>query len=94
MELKKLVGIRVRQARLELGLTQQQAADQVGLNQQSWAAYESGKVNIPLDTLQRIVQVLQKPIEYFVVEEYEYMVKAPLPKGSNPGARARKRKTV
>lgn len=94
MDLKKLVGTRVRQARLDAGLTQTEAAEVVGISQNVWSGYESGRVNIPLDTLARIVEILNRPIEYFVVENYEYMTKAPLPKAESPGARAKKRKAA
>lgn len=94
MELKRLVGDRIRQARLDKRLTQHGAADLVGITQNVWSAYELGKVNIPLDTLDRIVRVLEKPIGYFVIEDYEYTVKAPVPKDGAREPRAKKKRAA
>lgn len=38
---------RVKQKRIELGLTQEQAADKAGIRQQSWASIEDGKTKKP-----------------------------------------------
>lgn len=94
MGLKTLVATRIRQARRELNLNQSEAANLAGMSQQTWASYETGKVNIPLDTLDRISHVLNRPIAFFTVADYEYTVKASVPKAESPGARAKKRKAA
>ncbi len=94
MDLKKLVGVRIRQARRDADLNQQDAADRIGVSQGTWAGYEQGKINVPLDTLQRISEILGKPVEYFVTENYSYEATAPLPKAESPGARAKRRKAA
>jgi DNA-binding XRE family transcriptional regulator len=38
---------RVKQKRIELGLTQEQAAEKAGIRQQSWASIEDGKTKKP-----------------------------------------------
>ncbi len=77
MGLKMLVAARIRQARREKGWNQTEAGNRAGMTQQTWASYETGDVNVPLDTLERIAFVLEKPIEFFVVADYEYKVKPP-----------------
>lgn len=79
MSLKMLVSARIREGRREKGWNQTEAGHRAGLTQQTWASYETGEVNIPLDTLERISKVLEKPIEFFVVANYEYTVKASTP---------------
>lgn len=93
-DINDLAAVRIRDARNDAHLTQAAAADLVGLSQSSWASYERGKVDIPIGMLHRIAKVLGKPIEYFVVEDYEYTVKAPIPKVESPGARAKKKKAA
>ena len=109
MNLQQLVGIRIRAARRELDWSQETLAEKVGIKQSNLAKYEAGKVNIPLQTLERISKVLQRPVTFFVASDYEYTVKAPLSRGGrdeqqseytvskkadSPGARARKVKAT
>ena len=75
MALKHLVAARIRQARRERDLNQTDAGNLVGLTQQTWASYETGNVNVPLDTLEVIAGALHKPIEFFVVPDYEFKTK-------------------
>ena len=43
---------RVKQKRIELGLTQEQAAEKAGIRQQSWASIEDGKTKKHLSATQ------------------------------------------
>lgn len=70
MELKSLVASRIREARRRKNLTQQQAADLYGIAQTTWANWETGKVNVPLDTIDRISEVLELPVAFFVLANY------------------------
>lgn len=81
MNLQQLVGVRIRAARRELDWSQEFLAEKVGVKQSNLAKYEAGKTNIPLQTLERIAQVLQRPVTYFVASDFEYTVKAPLSRG-------------
>ena len=80
MELKSLVATRIREARRNNNLTQSEAADLYGIAQTTWANWETGNVNVPLDVIDRIAKILDMPTEYFVVADYEYTVKAKVPK--------------
>ncbi len=88
MGLKALVGARIREARRAANLNQQEAADLAGMSQQTWASYETGKINVPLDTIDRIAEVLGKPIAFFTVADYEYTVKATTPEAESKKARS------
>lgn len=83
MGLKALVGARIREARRAANLNQQAAAELAGMSQQTWASYETGKINVPLDTIDRIAQVLGQPIAFFTVADYEYKVKAAVPEAES-----------
>ncbi len=94
MALSALVSARIRQARRELDLTQAEAAERLGISQNAWATYEAGNRSIGIETLERIAEILEKPIAYFVVEDYEYTIKASLPKAESPGARAKRKRAA
>lgn len=51
-------GERLKQARKACGLTQQQAAESVGVPQQTWQRYESGKFDLKMSTIYRICKAL------------------------------------
>ena len=51
-------GIRLRQARKNKGLTQQQAAEKIGVPQQTWQRYESGRFDLKMSTIYNICKVL------------------------------------
>jgi transcriptional regulator with XRE-family HTH domain len=44
---RALAANRIRRARIELGLTQEQAALQCGVSSRSWGAWERGDVSMP-----------------------------------------------
>ncbi len=59
------VGSRVRLRRLELGLSQEKLADQLGITFQQVQKYERGTNRIGASRLHQIALVLQVPITYF-----------------------------
>lgn len=60
MEEKDLIGIRIRQAREELGLTQVQLAERLGIAFQSLQQWETGKTTPRVDRLRKLANVLGK----------------------------------
>lgn len=88
MELEELVAFRIRKARRESDLTQAQAGELIGINQQTWASYETGKRGVSLKALGEIARALGKPVSYFVDEDFEAMAKAPLPKDGSHAVKA------
>lgn len=64
------IGQKIRKARLERGLTQQELGDIVGVQKSAIAKYESGRVvNIKRSTLQKITKALSmRPSELIFAE--------------------------
>ena len=63
--LDRLIGGRIRERRIELGLTQQQMSELVGVTYQQIHKYEKGINRTPSTGLHRIAQVLNVEIGYF-----------------------------
>ncbi|SHF05217.1 Transcriptional regulator, contains XRE-family HTH domain [Desulfofundulus australicus DSM 11792] len=61
----KSIGRRIQLAREEAGLSQEQLAAKIGCSQSTLSHYEQGKRRLYLAQLEKIAQVLQKPIDYF-----------------------------
>jgi len=59
------VGIRIRERRIMLGLSQQQMADLIGVTYQQAHKYERGINRISAGRLYEIAQVLGVPVSYF-----------------------------
>ncbi|MCJ7515223.1 MAG: helix-turn-helix domain-containing protein [Dehalococcoidia bacterium] len=59
------IGIKIQEARHELGLTQQELASRLGLTQAALSNYELGKRRLYLTNLELIAGVLGKPLSYF-----------------------------
>ncbi len=61
-----IIGRRIRQARLEKTLTQEQLGKMIGYTEETIANYERGRRLVSLDDLGKIAAVLQKPITFFI----------------------------
>jgi transcriptional regulator with XRE-family HTH domain len=59
------VGARIREARMAMGLTQDELADLVGIGMRQIQYYEAGDSN-PYRTLRRIAEVTGKPLSFFL----------------------------
>jgi DNA-binding XRE family transcriptional regulator len=59
------VGIRIRERRIMLGLTQQQLAKMIGVTYQQTRKYERGINRVSAGTLFEIARSLNAPISYF-----------------------------
>jgi transcriptional regulator with XRE-family HTH domain len=62
------IGGRVRQRRLELGLSPSQLGLSIGVSSQEVARYEVGLVRISASLFARVANALQAPISYFFAE--------------------------
>jgi len=71
VELLKMIGLRIMQARKELGINQRVLSKNIGINFTSLSRIESGKINITIDTICNIANSLNKPIEYFFTNEQQ-----------------------
>ncbi|MBM4452241.1 MAG: helix-turn-helix transcriptional regulator [Chloroflexi bacterium] len=60
------IGMRIQQARQELGLTQEELAARLGYTQAALSNYELGKRRLHITNLEQIAQTLGKPLSYFI----------------------------
>lgn len=63
--MKHIVSKRIKVARAEQDLSQADLAEMLHLSPQNIAKWESGEINIGVDSLERIALALEKPIEWF-----------------------------
>ena len=59
---------RIRLAREEAGLTQEQAAERLGLSGSGYNQWETGKRRVGVGELIRLSRVLARPVTYFIGE--------------------------
>ena len=62
MELKKRVGIKIREARLKLGLTQEKLAEKANIEVSFLSMVENGYRNFNLETIEKITNNLELDI--------------------------------
>ncbi|HZZ98702.1 MAG TPA: helix-turn-helix transcriptional regulator [Candidatus Saccharimonadia bacterium] len=60
------LGMRIREARQRMNMSQQQLAAAIGVSDKTISAYEVGRVDPPLDTLEKLSTATAHPIAYFV----------------------------
>ncbi len=60
---------RIRSAREEARLSQLQIAVALGVSDKTISGYESGRISPPISKLERIGELLKKPIGYFVGDD-------------------------
>ena len=64
------IGVRIKNARISHGLTQEQLGDLIGVQKSAIAKYESGRVvNIKRSTLQKIAKVLNISIYELIFDD-------------------------
>jgi repressor LexA len=64
------IGIKIKNARLKKGLTQEQLGELVGVQKSAIAKYENGKiVNIKRSTIQKLVSALDMRMSDFIFDE-------------------------
>jgi len=71
MKAYEQIGHRLQRAREEAGMSQEELAKILGYTQSSLSNYELGKRRLYITDLQRIGQILGKPITYFLDDESE-----------------------
>ena len=65
IQLDRLIGLRIKRARLLRGLTQTDLAKELGVSYQQVQKYEYGASKITATTLFRVAEVLHKHIGWF-----------------------------
>ncbi|MCC1494780.1 helix-turn-helix domain-containing protein [Cognatishimia sp. F0-27] len=73
------VGARIRQRRLELGLTQTDLAQQISVRFQQVQKYENGQNRVAASRLWQISRALDTPMSYFFADIGEDQLPKPLP---------------
>ncbi|MDD3662129.1 MAG: helix-turn-helix transcriptional regulator [Candidatus Dojkabacteria bacterium] len=62
------IGKKIKKAREEQGISQKDLGMSLGLSDKAVSAYEASRTIPPLETLIRIAEELNKPIDYFIKE--------------------------
>jgi len=62
----KVLGKKIKLARVELDLTQTDLADKIGAKQKSVSRYENGESVPSLETMAKIAKALKKPVDQFL----------------------------
>lgn len=65
-DIQRLFGKRVRQRRLQLGLTQQNLADRTGLHRSYIGEIELGRRNVSLKNIARIADALEVDVTFLL----------------------------
>jgi len=68
------IGRKLQRAREEAGLSQEDLAKKLGCTQASLSNYELGKRRLYLSDLQRIGQLLGKPVTYFLEDSEDHSI--------------------
>ena len=84
-EIDRLVGSRVRQRRMQLGMSQEHLAEQLGLTVPQVQKYEKGVNRIGASRLHKIAGLLGVPIGAFFEAHAGAQVRAPEAGGAEPG---------
>jgi len=66
---KTIIGKQIKKARKGKNLSQSVLADKVGISRMMISRYEISYSDVPVEKLQKIADILDKPISYFFGEE-------------------------
>ncbi|MEW6606906.1 MAG: helix-turn-helix transcriptional regulator [bacterium] len=69
LEICQLIGIRVRQIRKELRLTQEQLAEKADMDYRSIGAIERGERNLTLESISKVANALDVSIDYLLLSQ-------------------------
>lgn len=67
-----VIGQKIKERRLDLGITQEQIANQLEINPSHVSNIERGRTNPSLTTLIKISNILECSIDYFISSEYSF----------------------
>ncbi len=68
----KAIGLKVKERRKALGITQEFIANQLDINPSHVSNIECGRANPSLTALIRIADILRCSVDYFIDSEYTY----------------------
>lgn len=76
------LGLRLRELRRGLGLTQEEAAEKIGMLTPNYARVEQGRANVTVDTLVRIANMLDSPLAALFKTPKSRIIQQGRPRGS------------
>lgn len=68
----KTIGLKIRERRKALGITQEYIAEQLDVNPSHISNIECGRANPSLTALVKIANLLHCSVDYFISKEYTY----------------------
>lgn len=71
---KRVIGERIKQARIYRGKTQAKLAEELGVTKQSISKYETNKSNLSTSVISKLPKALGFPLSFFT-KEYEHNIK-------------------
>lgn len=72
MSTSKIIGQRIKECRLQKGLTQKQTAEQLGIVLQQYQTYESGRYELCYDKMIKLCGILDVSADYLLGLSDEY----------------------
>ncbi len=77
--MKLTLGERIKKARKQAKLSQLQLGVALKVSDKTISGYESDRISPPIEKLQKIAELLKKPITYFLgIDERDYSIQARL----------------
>lgn len=70
-KMEKTVGMRIRECRVKMGMTQDELAEVLMTKKSTISAYENDKIDIKISILKQIAKVLDTTVFYLVGEQDE-----------------------
>ncbi len=68
----KAIGLKIRERRLEKGITQEHIANKLDVNPSHISNIERGRANPSLTAIVKIANILDCSVDYFISAEYTY----------------------
>jgi len=68
------IGVRIKKRRIELGISQEKLADQLGVTYQQVQRYENGNNRLNVENIQLIAGILSVPVSQFFATDEVLMV--------------------
>ncbi|MGN0408567.1 MAG: helix-turn-helix domain-containing protein, partial [Bacteroides sp.] len=69
--MEKTIGMRIRECRVKLGMTQDELAEALLTKKSTISAYENDKIDIKVSILKQITKILDTSVFYLVGEQDE-----------------------
>jgi len=77
MDRRQLIATRIKQAREEMGMSQQELGRLFGCSDVNISRIERGIVSIDISDLERMAQILGRPLDWFLSDKIEPMPRPP-----------------